>query len=125
MINKEHLIDSISSTPIEWKLKDLFFEKVSKQVKHKTTGETKTIEFTEPKRSFFNFFSNVRLPTTEEVDKVDYEVEKELGSYLDLEFEYGMEILEEFIPHALDYYVSLKTESDEFAKYSSQQHHND
>lgn len=103
----------------------MFFDKVSKQVKNKTTGEIKTLEFFEPKKSFFNFFSNVRLPSFDEVDKVDYETERELGSYLDLEFEYGMEILEEFIPHALDYYVGLKTESDEYAKYSAEQHHKD
>ncbi len=43
--------------------------------------------------------------------------EKELGHYLDTEFEYGMEFVEEFIPHAMDYYLGFKSENDEYSHY--------
>jgi len=42
----------------------------------------------------------VKLPSKESVDKLSHENEKELGSYLDTEFEYSMEFVEEFIPNA-------------------------
>lgn len=49
--------------------------------------------------------------------KLNLEDEKELGHHLDTEFEYIMEFIEEFIPHALDYYLGFKTESNEYSNY--------
>jgi hypothetical protein len=40
------------------------------------TGETKTVEVSESNKSFFNFLSNIRLPSEEEIKKIDYELVK-------------------------------------------------
>lgn len=90
------------------------------------TGEIKTIEVEENKPSFFNLFTNIRLPSSkDETDSLDLETEKEIGHYLDSEFEYGMEFVEEFIPHALDYYLGFKPDNDEYSKYLSEHHRKD
>jgi len=117
MVNDEHLITEIKSTEIDWKKREFAFEKIEKKMTNKKTGETKLRTTEVPKKTFFNFFSNVRLPSEEEIKEFDFDDEKELGQYLDTEFEFGMELVEEFIPHATDYFLGFKTESDEYSLY--------
>lgn len=71
----------------------------------------------EARHSFFNFFCNLKTPSKEEISKLDFEDEKELGGYLDTEFEYAMEFIEEFIPHASEYFLGFKTDSEEYSNY--------
>ena len=86
------------------------------------TGEVITKSVEKPKKSFFNFFSNVKVPSKDEINSYDFEHEKELGPYLDSEFENGLEFIEEFIPHATDYFLGLKPEdNDEFTNYLDSQ----
>mmetsp|Transcript_20328 Transcript_20328/g.21116 ORF Transcript_20328/g.21116 Transcript_20328/m.21116 type:complete len:278 (+) Transcript_20328:13-846(+) len=116
-VNNEHLIVEIKSTQINWLQKDVAYVKVEKKMKNKKTGEIQNRTVEQPKKSFFNFFCTVRIPTPEDIGELDFEDEKELGHYLDSEFEYGMEFVEEFIPHVTDYYLGFKTETDELSSY--------
>jgi hypothetical protein len=52
----------------------------------------------------------------------DFENEKELGAYLESEFEIGIEMVDEFIPYATDYFLGLKPEgTDEYSNYLDSQ----
>jgi len=121
-VNDEHLVEEITSTEINWLKRNLAFENVDKKMKNKKTGEVETRKIEQPKNTFFNFFATVKLPDEATVDKLDFENEKELAQYLDTEFEYVMEFVEEFIPHATDYFLGFKTENEEYTKYMEAQH---
>ena len=69
------------------------------------------------KESFFNFFSTVRLPTPEEIKNIDFDLEKELGQHLDTEYEFAMEFAEDIIPHAVEYFMGIKHDSEEYVEY--------
>jgi nucleosome assembly protein 1-like 1 len=75
------------------------------------------VEKEEAKPSFFNFFTNLRLPTNEEVKSLDFEIEKELGGHLDMEYELGVEIVDELIPYSIEYFVGVSHDSEEFGDY--------
>lgn len=111
LVNDEHLITEIKSTEINWTKREFAFEKKDKKMTNKKTGETKLRTVEVPKDTFFNFFCNLRLPSEEEVKDFDFDDEKELGQQLDTEFEYGMEFVEEFIPHATDYFLGFNSQS--------------
>ncbi len=86
------------------------------------TGEIITKSIETPKKSFFNFFTNVKVPTKEEIIDYDFEKEKELGPYLDHEFEIGTEFVDEFIPHATEYFLGFKPDdTDEYTDYLEMQ----
>ena len=69
------------------------------------------------KDSFFNFFSTLRLPTTDEMKKIDFDLEKDLGQHFDTEYEFAMEFAEDIIPHALEYFMGIKHDSEEYVEY--------
>jgi nucleosome assembly protein 1-like 1 len=75
------------------------------------------VEKEEVKPSFFNFFTNLRLPSTDEVKSLDFDVEKELGAHLDMEYELGVEIVDELIPYSVEYFVGVSHDSEEFGDY--------
>jgi nucleosome assembly protein 1-like 1 len=75
------------------------------------------VEKNEPKLSFFNFFTNLRMPSLDEMKNLDYEVEKELGLQLDTEYEIGIEIIDELIPYSMEYFVGVTHDADEFTEY--------
>jgi len=78
-IGTDYLLESIESTPIEWKEgKNICVKKVQKTLKNKKTGEKKTVEQDEHQLTFFNFFTNLRVPTAEEIKSVDFETEKKI-----------------------------------------------
>jgi|LauGreDrversion4_2_1035121.scaffolds.fasta_scaffold636593_2 nucleosome assembly protein 1-like 1 len=124
-LNKEMLIERIESSTINWKEgKSLAHKTVKKTLKNKSiiilikeTGDKKTVEVLDEKDSFFNFFSNVRLPTTEEMKNIDFELEKDLGQHFDTEYEFAMEFAEDIIPHALEYFMGIKHDSEEYIEY--------
>lgn len=63
----------------------------------------------------------MRLPTEEEIKAMDYEVEKELGSHLDTEYEIGLEFIEEIIPYSLEYFVGVTHDAEEYLEYMNEQ----
>lgn len=124
-ISKEILIEKIESSQINWKEgKDLTRKLGSKKIKNKSiyinleTGETKTIEAPTKLKSFFNFFTNLRLPTVEEMDKFSFDKEKDLGVHLDTEYEIGLEFVEELVPHSIEYFLGIKHDTEEFLDYT-------
>lgn len=81
------------------------------------TGEKKSIEVDEPTLSFFNFFTNLRMPNEEEIKTLDFDVERDLGSHLDLEYEIGIELIDEIVPYATEYFVGITHETEEYSAY--------
>jgi len=69
------------------------------------------------KTLFFNFFTELRMPSLEEINKIDFDLEKEIGQQFDLEYEYAMEFIEDLIPHALEYFMGIKHDTDEYVEY--------
>lgn len=67
----------------------------------------------------------MKFPTEEEIKKVDFELEKELGSHFDTEFEIGFEFIEEIIPYALEFFVGVSHDQEEYFEYVDEQqsHH--
>lgn len=59
----------------------------------------------------------MRLPKVEEMEKVDYETEKDLGAHLDMEYSIGVEFTDEIIPYSLEYFVGVTHESEEYEEY--------
>lgn len=81
------------------------------------TGEIKTVPTPKSVKSFFNFFTNLRIPTVEEIKTMDSLKEKELGHHLDTEYELGLEFIEELIPHSVEYYIGVKHDTEEYVDY--------
>ena len=67
--------------------------------------------------SFFNFFSTVRLPNVEEIKNIDFDLENDLGQHFNTEYEFAMEFAEDIIPHALEYFMGIKHDSEEYPEY--------
>jgi hypothetical protein len=57
------------------------------------------------------------MPKVEDMSKVDYETEKELGLQLDTEYSIGIELIDEIIPYSLEYFVGVTHETDEYEEY--------
>ena len=54
---------------------------------------------------------------------MEFETEKELGGHFDQEFEIGFEFIEEIIPHALEFFVGVVHDQDEYFEYAADQAH--
>lgn len=54
---------------------------------------------------------------------MDFETEKELGGHFDQEFEIGYEFIEEIIPYALEFFVGVVNDQDEYLEYAAEQAH--
>jgi len=91
---------------------------------HQETGEHKKIERKELVSSFFNFFTNLNTPSEEEIKKVSFEVERELGAHLDTEYELGVEFTEEIIPYASQLFAGVSYDADEYHEYAMEQMEN-
>jgi len=63
----------------------------------------------------------VRLPTPDEMSKIDFDLEKDLGQHFDTEYEFAMEFAEDIIPHALEYFMGIKHDSEEYIEYINEQ----
>jgi Nucleosome assembly protein (NAP) len=69
--------------------------------------------------SFFNFFSNLKTPTEEEIKNIDIETERDLGAHFDTEYEIGLELVDEIIPNASEFFVGVDVDFDEYHQYAS------
>ena len=74
--------------------------------------------------SFFNFFTNLKTPSEEEIKKVSFDVEKELGGHFDMEYELGVEFTEEIIPYASQFFVGVSHDEEEYLEYLKEQREN-
>lgn len=81
----------------------------------------KSVEAEDSVPSFFHFFTNLAFPSEEEVKKVDFETEKELAGHFDQEFEIGFEFIEDIIPYALELFVGVVHDQDEYLEYCAEQ----
>ena len=116
--SKDKLISKIVSTEIKWKKdKNYAQNKVKKCFKNKKTKETKEIEICSPNPSFFNFFCNVVIPDKKQLSSLSFKDEKELSDFLDKEYEIAMELKNEIIPHASEYYIGLIQDIEEYQNY--------
>jgi hypothetical protein len=61
------------------------------------------------------------MPSLEEMKKINYEIEKELGGHLDVEYEIGIEFVEEIIPHVSEYLVGVSHDTEEYMDYVNEQ----
>jgi hypothetical protein len=57
------------------------------------------------------------MPSLEETTNLNYDIEKELGSHFDNEYEIGIEFVDELIPYSTEYFVGVSHDSEEFADY--------
>lgn len=121
-ISREYLLQKIVSTNIQWKNgKNISAKKVSKKLKNKKTGETKTEEIYESVPSFFNFFTNLKFPNEEEIKTIDFNKEKDLGGHFDMEFELGLQFTDEIIPYALEFFLASAEDTKEYSEYFAEQ----
>merc|ERR1712032_839348 len=108
MGTKEHLLERIESTNIEWKEgKNISAKKVTKKIKNKKSGEIKTKEVLESVPSFFNFFTNLRFPLEEDIKNINFNTEKELG----------LHFTDEIIPYAMEFFLGVVEDKNEYPEY--------
>lgn len=67
--------------------------------------------------SFFNFFCNLSLPTQDQMKLLSSEKEKSLADALNDEYNLMKELIEDIIPHAIEYYVGVVHDNEEFDEY--------
>jgi nucleosome assembly protein 1-like 1 len=101
----EDRVKQIIGTKIEWlEGKDPTKKKIKKKQKHKKTGETRTVVKTVDAHSFFNVFTDRKVPAKDEVDS------EEENDILD-KIDEVQQIVEDFhdllVPEALEYYLNL------------------
>jgi len=90
----------------------------------KDTGEKKEIERKEDLPSFFHFFTNLKTPCEEEIKNVKLDIERELGGHFDMEYELGLEFIEEIIPYASEFFAGVARDEDEYHEYLMEQREN-
>jgi hypothetical protein len=84
------------------------------------TGEIKTEEIFESIPSFFNFFTNLKFPNEDEIKKINFNTEKELGFHFDHEFEIGLQFTDEIIPYAFEFFLGVAENQGEYQEYVSE-----
>ena len=117
-LSNDGLIEIIISSNIEWK-KDKDYTKniIQKKIKNKQTGELITKEINDPLPSFFNFFFNYTFPDNKKIKEISISKEKNLGEFLDKEYEILSIFKNEIIPYASKYYVGIIQDFQDFDAY--------
>ena len=117
-LSNDGLIEIIISSNIEWK-KDKDYTKniIQKKIKNKQTGELITKEINDPLPSFFNFFFNYTFPDNKKIKEISISKEKNLGEFLDKEYEILSIFKNEIIPYASEYYVGIIQDFQDFDSY--------
>ena len=117
-LSNDGLIETIISSNIEWK-KDKDYTKniIKKKIKNKQTGELITKEINDPLPSFFNFFFNYTFPDNKKIKEISISQEKNLGEFLDKEYEILSIFKNEIIPYASEYYVGIIQDFQDFDAY--------
>ena len=63
----------------------------------------------------------MKFPSEEEIKKLNFDTEKELGSHFDTEFEIGLQFTDEIIPYAFEFFLGVAENQGEYAEYVSEQ----
>ena len=74
--------------------------------------------------SFFSFFTNLKFPSEEEIKKITFDTEKDLGSHFDTEFEIGLQFTDEIIPYAFEFFLGVAEDPSEYPEYVNEQSEN-
>lgn len=86
---------------IDWnKGQNVTVKTVKKKQKHKSKGQIRIVNKTEPNDSFFNFFNPPAVP-----DESDADIDEETQALLSTDFEIGHYIRERVIPRAVLYFT--------------------
>ncbi|KNC86475.1 hypothetical protein SARC_01384 [Sphaeroforma arctica JP610] len=112
----ELMFERAEGTVIDWKSaeKNLCVTTKSKKQRHKASGQIRMKTSTEPRESFFNFFSPPEMPSEEDID-ADQEAAEEISERLEADYELGETIKDEIIPRAVFWFTgeALEDYSDD------------
>eukprot|EP00123_Amoebidium_parasiticum_P013452 comp21961_c2_seq1/m.31685 comp21961_c2_seq1/g.31685 ORF comp21961_c2_seq1/g.31685 comp21961_c2_seq1/m.31685 type:complete len:311 (-) comp21961_c2_seq1:398-1330(-) len=104
----ELLYDHAEGTKIEWKTgKDVTVETIKKKQRHKSSGQVRITTKTEPRDSFFNFFS----PPEPKPDEAEQDEEEE--ERLARDYELGEILKDRIIPRAVAYFLGEDHDSED------------
>lgn len=93
---------------IDWhKNQNVTVKTVKKKQKHKSKGQIRIVNKTEPNDSFFNFFNPPTVPEDPEAD-----IDEETQALLSSDFEIGHYIRERVIPRAVLYFTGEAMDDD-------------
>ncbi|QIW99589.1 hypothetical protein AMS68_005107 [Peltaster fructicola] len=108
----DFIYDHAEGTKIDWKSgKDLTVTIETKKQRNKNTKQTRVVKKSIPKPSFFDFFNPAKPPVDDEDNE---EVDEELETRLELDYQLGEDIKEKLIPRAIDWFTgdALRYEQD-------------
>jgi len=114
-------IKKIDSTNIVWKSEDVnpTIEKQKKNIKNKKSGTKKTVTKTVTVPSFFSFFKSYDMDNIKKKEDVEEneDEEDEMGEdeIIEEEYELGLFIKEELIPYAIEYYLGVINDGDDYS----------
>lgn len=104
--SSESILMSTMSTTINWfPDKDVTVRKIKRKQRHPRTKQTRVVDGLVETSSFFNFFSNHRLPSEIQLEKLNEEEIAELELTIEADYEVGIILREKIIPHAILWYL--------------------
>ena len=105
MVSSDEM-ERAEGTEIVWKGENLT-QKV-KKVRRKKRGKqgTKVVDCL----SFFNFFKNVTMPGTQDLEDMDESLEDDIRDSLEEDYDLASEFRDDIIPNALLYYLKVRGE---------------
>jgi len=108
------VLNKIDSTTISWldETKNPTKVKTTRTQKNKRTGQTRKIQETVERDSFFNFFQKHELPGEEELEKLDDHEAEKIEEEFEGDYEIACVIRCKIIPKALEWYLGEAEDSD-------------
>jgi nucleosome assembly protein 1-like 1 len=111
---EEPVLKNVKGTKIDWKPNKCLTRRVVKKKqrgKGKNAGRVRTVEKSEEKESFFNWFDPPKMPST--MDEIDEEEADRLEEIFDSDFEIAETLRTEVIPKAILWFTNQAEEGDE------------
>eukprot|EP01134_Creolimax_fragrantissima_P006108 CFRG6108T1 len=102
----ELMFEKAEGTEISWKSEDknLCFTTKTKKQRHKASGQIRMKTTSEPRDSFFGFFSPLPMPTEEEMEENEDDA-MAISERLEQDYEMGEIIKDEIIPRAVFWFT--------------------
>jgi hypothetical protein len=63
----------------------------------------------------------LKFPSEDEIKKINFKTESELGYHFDTEFEIGLQFTDEIIPYALEFFLGVAEDKNEYPDYVNEQ----